>query len=99
MPDTPRVNEFLNQIFDLTGALMESEIRIAQLAGREREAQQIFVRGSQELLELAERVQENNSLHLRLQQEIERKRTLLCACAVVGSVFASVFLARVCEIL
>ncbi|TGO13034.1 hypothetical protein BTUL_0078g00430 [Botrytis tulipae] len=99
MPDTPRINELVNQIFDLTGQLMASEMRIAQLAGQEREAQRIFARGSQELLELAERVQENNSRHFRLQQEMERKRAMLCACAVVGSVFASVLLARVCEIL
>ncbi|KAF7902857.1 hypothetical protein EAF00_002759 [Botryotinia globosa] len=95
MPDTPRINEYLNQIFDLKGALMASEMRIAQLSGLEREAQRIYARGSQELLELAERVQENNSRHLRLQQEMERKRAMLCACAVVGSVFASVLLARV----
>lgn len=77
---------------------MASEMRAAQLAGRQREAQRIFARGSQELLELAERVQANNSRHFRLQQELDRRLAMLCACAVVGSVFASAFLARVCGI-
>ncbi|TGO65438.1 hypothetical protein BCON_0002g00200 [Botryotinia convoluta] len=67
MTDTPQANEFLNHIFDLVGELMEVEVRIAQLQGRKR---QIFDHGSQELLELAERIQENNSRHLRLQREI-----------------------------
>ncbi|TGO27646.1 hypothetical protein BPAE_0039g00560 [Botrytis paeoniae] len=99
MTDTPQFNEFLNHIFDLVGELMEVEVRIAQLQGQEREAQQIFDNGSQVMLELAERIQENNSRHLRLQREIERKRSILRGCAVVGSVFVSVLLARVCKIL
>ncbi|KAF7911240.1 uncharacterized protein EAF01_002747 [Botrytis porri] len=95
----PRINEYLNQIFDLLGELMTSEIRIAQLPGRERDAQQIFAQGTQVLNELAERIQENNSHHFRLQQEIERRAAVLRGCAVVGSVFLSEQLARVCEIL
>ncbi|KAF5871911.1 uncharacterized protein Bfra_008937 [Botrytis fragariae] len=99
MTDTPEVTEFPNHIFDLVGELMEVKGRIAQLAGREREAQQIRDHGSRELLELAERVQANTSRLLRLQREIERKRAILRGCAVVASVFVSVLLVRVCEIL